>query len=173
MATTYNPKYRAAPDILEYGVNQLIGRGVKNAVDFGSGLSTVIWAPWIYGEVWAYDHHANYASQTRRDAAEKALFNVRVQHCPLGKNGFYDVNTYPTDIGFVFVDGPPSDQGKRDPALPAVYDNLVGDWMVLVDDGNRESVKAAVEAWVEHYPVKAEFLNMERGAWVITPDAVS
>ena len=131
------------------------------------------WAPWVYGEVWAYDHHANYASQTRRDAAERALFNVRVQHCPLREDGFYDVNTYPTDIGFVFVDGPPSHQGKRGPAFPAIYYNLVGDWVVIVDDGNRKSVKEAVEAWVEHYPVKAHFLNMTRGAWVITPDAVS
>lgn len=170
---TFDPQWAAEQDVLLYCVQQLLEREPVNAVDFGSGLSTVTFAPYVSGYMYAYDHHAGFAEKTRKAARQRELDNVRVAHCPLGKDGFYNVIAYPNNIGFVFVDGPPRSDGNRTAALPAIWENLADDWVVVLDDGNKEAVIEAVDLWLAHYPIKAEFLNMERGAWVITPDAVS
>lgn len=133
-------------------------------LECGSGTSTV----WIAsalrrrgdGHVYALEHDAAYAHQTRTDLARHDVAaHATVVDAPLvdravsdGSAPWYDTSGLPgltRSVTLLFVDGPPAatTTQARLPAFELLADRLADDAIIVLDDTHREEEKDIVAAW--------------------------
>jgi len=164
----YEPGWAIGSDLADYIVERFAKRRFRTVVEFGSGDSTILFAKLIpeWGTVTAYEQSPAYAEQVRELVADWK--NVTVCQHDI-EDGWYKDIDVPPMIDFVLVDGPgPCKNRTREPAMDAVYPNLVNGGVVVVDDGFRAESQAAVQGWMDRYPdLYVRFLDHERGTYVL------
>lgn len=136
-------------------------------VELGSGASTIIMGYAIEqqgkGQIISLDHSKKYGAETRKDLAMHALQDwTEVRHAPLtsiqqhGETcSWYDLEAIEKDmaIDMVVIDGPPRETGPmaRYPAVPALYEYLSDDAVVVLDDAYRKDEKEMLDRWMRDY----------------------
>lgn len=123
-------------------------------LECGSGLTTIVVSA-LAGEerqVVSLEHSPEWCERVEGILAQHALSNP-VRHRPLrGYDGFdwYDVDPaeLPDGCELVICDGPPeTTAGGRYGLLPVCRDRLAADFVVLLDDAQREAERAILERW--------------------------
>ena len=136
-------------------------------LELGSGASTIIMGYAVEqkgrGRVISLDHSKKYGAQTQQQLAAHALQNwAEVRHAPLEPVEFqgeawqwYDLDTLGDEltIDMVVIDGPPRETGPmaRYPAVPALYEHLSAEAVVVLDDAYRDDEKAMLDRWMTEY----------------------
>lgn len=144
---------------------------LTRVVELGSGISTLCIAAWMKrntrGKITSFDHDAEWAEVTRRQIHQAGLEAfAEVVVAPLREwNGdgrrrkWYGLESYLSDlkpVDLLIVDGPPNRTDSRGMArLPALYvfaEYLNEDAIVVLDDAQRPSEQAVIEAWCGAFP---------------------
>lgn len=176
--------WAASPDVLHFLAETMLRRRPKLVVECGSGSSSV-WlgylAEQIGAQVICLEHDGRYAQSSRDLIAAHDLGSVvEVRHAPLTdwKSGdevhsWYDRAALEdiTDIGLLFVDGPPGTVGPeaRYPAVPLLLPRCGADMVIVLDDSERDEETAISDRWVaEHPEIECAVLRYEKGARVFT-----
>jgi predicted O-methyltransferase YrrM len=173
--------WAASPDVLLLMVNELIVQRPQTVLEFGSGLST-LWFALVAREyeletrVLALEHDARFADATEEllrqhgvgDRAEVRLAPL-VPHAE--RTAWYDKDALAdvSEVGLVFVDGPPADTGPlaRMPAVPELLGRLAPKCTIVLDDLVRQEEKDIAAAWRELLPdFRYEEVMAEKGAAV-------
>jgi len=166
----FDPDWRIADDSADFITKWFAERNPKVTVEFGSGYSTVLMAGLVdawEGVVIAFEQDENFANKTRSVLEESNIVAGAVMHAPI-VDGWYSGVEVPPNIDFVLVDGPgPCKDRTRAPALAAVYDHLAPKALVVVDDGNRDSVVEDVYGWRDEFPgLQVCFVPNDRGMFL-------
>lgn len=176
--------WAASPDVIAYLVEQLRERKPATVVECGSGVSTF----WLAQAARAYSPETRIVALEHEEPFGRATRDLLARN---GLDGFAEVRIAPltpihdggqlwyaehlhadlTDIGLLFVDGPPAATGPlaRQPALEALWDKLSPDVAIVLDDMVRADEQAVVASWVEQHPeFEVTTLRFEKGAALMT-----
>ncbi|MBB5130937.1 putative O-methyltransferase YrrM [Thermocatellispora tengchongensis] len=156
--------WAASPDVLRLLIERIAADRPKLIVECGSGASS-IWLGYAverYGEgrVIALEHDERFVRATADLVAAHGLEDVvEVRHAPLADwRGFpwYDTAALDdlTDIGLVFVDGPPNATGPlaRYPAVPLLLPRCAPSALIVLDDARRPEEREVAERWLREFP---------------------
>ena len=152
-------------------------------LEAGSGVSTILiayllekYAP--QATFISLDHDIDYKTKTERELALHNLTNVHLLYAPLrkyqlGEELWYWYETAPiiellqnTTIDLLSIDGPPmaTQPLARYPVLPLLRDKLAQEYVLLLDDADREDERAIVERWKKEFgPFESEHIATEKG----------
>ncbi len=181
--------YAASPDFLCLLYDLIREHKPEVVLECGGGVSTLVSAYALEqnarGKVFALDHEAAYAEQTRHALKKHGLSGVgEVFHTPLTKYRiegeempWYDLSCLPEQlkIDLLVVDGPPSTLHRyaRFPAYPLLRSSLSPGAIILVDDCIRPAERQMVERWKAAHPdLKIEWVFTEKRAAVLTEKAL-
>lgn len=181
--------WACSPDFALLLIQHIDRRQSRTIVEFGGGSSTAICATHLknigQGHIYSFDHDESFAQHTRDDLCDRGLQDlVDLQVAPLTPSPYfgssqsalrwYDtdvINRLPNHIDMVIIDGPPSLDGApmaRYPALPALYDKLSPECVLLLDDADREAETAVIQRWLHEFPdFKLQRPTAEKGAAVL------
>lgn len=174
-----------SPDFANLIVEIVHERKPKLALEFGSGVSTLVTAYALRqaggGRLISLDHDRDFAEATIRNLRKHGLDDlVRVIHAPLrqvqvqGRSHlWYDTAALEDleKIEFVIVDGPPGNLQElaRYPALPLIWSHLWDDAVILIDDADRVDERKMTEQWCSAFPsLKAEHIATESGTVIFS-----
>ncbi|RCG30409.1 class I SAM-dependent methyltransferase [Sphaerisporangium album] len=179
--------WAASPDVLRLLVERIAVDHAKIVVECGSGASTV-WLGYAAqrfggGRVIALEHDERFARSSRDLVLAHGLQDVvEVRHAPLtswtagGETiPWYDTRALDdlTDIGLVFVDGPPGATAPmvRYPAMPVLLPRCAPDAWFVLDDGARPAEREVADRWLREFPeLTASAYPAEKGAMVLRRD---
>lgn len=175
-----------SPDMAGLVFATVMQRKPRIVVELGSGVSTLVTGYALErlgaGRVISLDHDADFAETSRRAVKHHGLERwVDVHHAPLqhreceGKSGsWYDTSTLDAidRIDVLVVDGPTQAGVEtpmvRFPALPALFEKLADDVIILVDDASRRDEDLMVKEWAKLYPEFAvRHLPTETGTTIL------
>ncbi|MDE3719987.1 class I SAM-dependent methyltransferase [Nocardiopsis sp. N85] len=189
--------WAASPDVLRVLVRHIERLRPETVVECGSGASSV-WLGYALrrtggGRLIALEHDARYAELSRALVASHGLDDiVEVRHAPFAEietdtvvvggeerrtaDRWYDLAALAdlTDVGLVFVDGPPQATGlhARYPALPRLLSHCTEDVVFVLDDADREEERAVGDRWLaEHPELHRTEESAEKGAHVFARKA--
>jgi len=176
--------WAAAPDLLKKIAEVIFMEKPAFIVEAGSGVSTLVMAYCLKhlgrGKVVSLEHDAKYATINQKLILLHGLEQVAtIVHAPLREveiSGqkwlWYNTERLNIEqpIDLLVVDGPPSHIQKlsRYPALPLLYRYLDAKSKIILDDGHREDERNTVALWEREFsPITSEFLDTEKGAFVL------
>ncbi|MCW2881693.1 MAG: methyltransferase [Sphaerisporangium sp.] len=168
--------WAASPDVLRLLIERIAVEHTKIVVECGSGSSSV-WLGYAVqrfgaGRVIALEHDQRFAEASNDLVLAHGLQDVvEVRHAPLTSwtagNGtgqdvggetipWYDTRAVEdlTDIGLVFVDGPPGATSPlvRYPAMPVLLPRCTADAWFVLDDTDRAAEREVAGRWLREYP---------------------
>ena len=177
--------WAASPDVVRFLADTVRRRRPKLIVECGSG-SSGIWLGYLAEQikparVVCLEHDERYW-RTSRDLVRAHdlddVVDVRLAPLTEWKHGdrtylWYDVAALDdlTDIGLLFVDGPPGTTGPeaRFPAVPLLLPRCDDDAVIVLDDAEREEELAVSDGWLDEYPeLERATLHFDKGAHVFT-----
>jgi hypothetical protein len=176
--------WAASPDLLKKITEVILIEKPSFVIEASSGVSTLVIAYCLKrlgkGKVISLEHDANYAAISQSLISFHGLEGITtIVHAPLRefkcnaqKWLWYNTDCFKIDqpVDLLVIDGPPEDIQKlsRYPALPLLYQHLNSKSTIILDDGHREDEKKIVALWEKEFShISSEFLNMEKGAYVI------
>jgi predicted O-methyltransferase YrrM len=155
----------------------------ERILEIGSGFSTAILAAYAARhdgvEVVSLEHSKRYEERTRRGLGKlklEHLVNLKLANLRehVFDNGerhlWYDLRAAGVDgkFDFVFVDGPPKQQGRWG-ALFGLADYLATHWEMWVDDGRRQHEQKCIKLWKQHIQFSYRLENIDgKGLWILT-----
>lgn len=180
--------WAASPDVVAVLVEDLLARRPSLVVECGSGVST-LWLSLIITRydlptrIVSLDHDPHFAEQTRQTlrqhgvaaAAEVRVAPLLPSTLPGHPTPWYDpaATTDLSDIGLLFVDGPPDTTGPlaRLPAVPVLRDRLAPQCTIVLDDVVRASEQEVAARWrvllpdftLEQLPLQKVAARFRRG----------
>jgi len=177
--------WAASIDLLMEIVRLIEERRPEKVVELGSGLSTVVIALKLknlgFGKLISIDHDGKYASVTKSYLAAHGVSDiVEMRIAPLSRRLAPDseVPWYDTaqltgidDIDMLIVDGPPRTISPlaRKPTFSFFRPFMRGDWIMVLDDANREGERAIIQEWALAAPeLKIVMLPLSKGAALIS-----
>jgi len=159
------------PFCLAHMLNDIVINGRKNIIEFGSGLSTILFGRLIRRNrlgamIFSVEHNAGWAGELKNILDMEDLGDiVRVVHAPLGEyplavsgSEWYDVEKLAGAIGdrrfdMMIIDGPPAwEKGNgqaRYPAFPFMKDRMAQRYSIYLDDVNRIGEQTVLQRWEE------------------------
>jgi hypothetical protein len=173
---------------IEADFGQLIARELTNrpeaVIECGSGVTTLIIAACLRangsGRLYSLEHDPAYARQTalQLDAAglgewvDLIVAPLIEQEFGLESVAWYDlsivVERLPSVIDLVVVDGPPStSRSARWPAMDVLYDRLVTQGVVLLDDGRQRRERRAAFRWQGDLDLQLFWHDTVKGSWML------
>jgi predicted O-methyltransferase YrrM len=177
--------WAASPDVLRFLAQTVRQRRPKLIVECGSG-SSGIWLGYFAEQikparVVCLEHDERFW-RTSRDLVRAHDLDdvVEVRLAPLvdWKRGEQTYSWYDTaaledltDIGLLFVDGPPGTTGPqaRFPAVPLLFPRCDDDAVIVLDDADRDEEVAVSDAWLDEHPeLERVTLRFDKGAHVLT-----
>ncbi len=178
-------QWAMSPDILVLIIQLIEDRKPQGIVELGSGISTVIAAKCAKrngaGSVTSLEHDPHFASATRTELIRHNLADIAtvvvapIAHTRLGDEEWhwYDIKHLETidAIDMLIIDGPPGHLNPmaRYPALPLLFNKLVGGAIIILDDAARADEKRILEAWMREFPgLQMKSFPLEKGAVVMT-----
>ncbi|HZE30768.1 MAG TPA: class I SAM-dependent methyltransferase [Actinoallomurus sp.] len=177
--------WAASPDVVRFLAEIVRQRHPKLIVECGSG-SSGIWLGYFAEQikpcrVVCLEHDERYWRMSRDLVRAHDLDDVvEVRLAPLAdwKHGersysWYDVEALEdlTDIGLLFVDGPPGTIGPqaRFPAVPVLFPRCDDDAVIVLDDAERGEELVVSDGWLDEYPeLERVTLRFDKGAHVFT-----
>jgi predicted O-methyltransferase YrrM len=185
------PNFRgwsASPDFLKLVTDTVLSREPPLVLEYGSGTSTIVVAYCLRrmgaGRLITLEHEKVYVERTRAMLRAHDLEQwAEVKLTPLVKRRIgtkdwlwynFDLNTLPGSLDMLLVDGPPHNVQHlaRYPAYPMAASRLSPDWILIMDDGLRESEQAIVKLWDEAYTdISCRYVDLEKGCFLISPNA--
>lgn len=177
--------WAASPDVVRLLAETVQQRRPKLIVECGSG-SSGIWLGYFAeqikpAKVVCLEHDERYWRMSRDLVRAHDLDGVvEVRLAPLAdwKHGekiysWYDVEALEdlTDIGLLFVDGPPGTVGPeaRFPAVPVLFPRCADDAVIVLDDAERDEEIAVSDGWLDEYPeLERVMRRFDKGAHVFT-----
>jgi Methyltransferase domain len=176
--------WAASPDLLKKITEVILIEKPSLVIEASSGVSTLVIAYCLKklgkGKVVSLEHDVKYAAISQSLISFHGLEDIAtIVYAPL--KGFesndqrwlwYNTDRLKIDqpIDLLVVDGPPGNMQKlsRYPALPLLYRHLNNKSTIILDDGHREDEKKIVALWEKEFShISSEFLDMERGAYLI------
>lgn len=177
--------WAASPDVIALLVRELRIHRPTTIVECGSGASTA-WLAMacrtlnLPARVISLEHDEHFASATRELVAGCGVEHlVDVRCAPLEpvvladfEGSWYSPQLIEglTDVGLVFVDGPPADTNPlaRFPALPMLYPHLADRVTIVLDDTIRAEERLIASRWSEWAPgLVTSDHPLEKGAIVL------
>ncbi|GAA3791146.1 hypothetical protein GCM10022226_07650 [Sphaerisporangium flaviroseum] len=178
--------WAASPDVLRLLIERIALDRTEIIVECGSGSSSV-WLGYALqrfggGRVVALEHDERFAEASRDLVIAHGLRDVvEIRHAPLapwatGTPGetipWYDTSAVEdlTDIGLVFVDGPPGATAPlvRYPAVPVLLPRCAADAWIVLDDTSRPAEREVADRWLREYPELSGTAHpAEKGAMVL------
>ena len=159
--------WSASPMVLRQLAEQVTERRPELVVEIGGGGSSVLLGRLLraqgHGRVVSFEHDPAFAEITRghlRRHGVEDLVEIRVAPLvPVELGGetyeWYDPEAFAdlTDVGLVFVDGPPGRTGRhaRYPAVPVLAPHCVPGAGVLLDDGARPQEREVADRWIAEH----------------------
>jgi predicted O-methyltransferase YrrM len=181
---TYWTEHSITPETLTQ-IQQLISAlGVRQVLELGSGLSTLLIAHAFRraggGRVLSLDDDARWAAQTTATLRREGLDGfAEVRVAPLkdviagGRTApWYDLSSVgPADrFDLVIVDGPPAWKGDRLARLPALYElrkHLGENGVLVLDDAGRGGEAEIARQWQRDFPdLHFRMVGVGRGLFV-------
>jgi hypothetical protein len=177
--------WAASPDLALLLVDEIIRSRPGTVVECGSGSSTLLMALTareydLSLRVVSLEHDKHFAQATRELLARHGVSEYAdVRHAPLRENSlpdhpapWYDEDALRgvTDIGLLFVDGPPRSTGSlaRLPAVPLLHERFAARCTIILDDANRPDEQAVAEQWAALLTdFRTETVDLQKGAVVL------
>jgi precorrin-6B methylase 2 len=166
--TTWSISDALAVELARY----LEQRRPRRILEVGSGLSTVVLGAYAVrhgASVVTLEHAWRFYRRTHRALAHFGMNEqVRLKLAPLrsrrleryGRRApWYDVRLS-GQFDFVFVDGPPKDEGRH-AVLFAIAEHLGPGWELWLDDANRRHEQNCLRRWQQRFP--KGFFRVRRG----------
>ena len=135
----------------------------RRILEIGSGLSTVVLGAYAVrhgASVVTLEHAWKFYRHTRQALAEFGMDDqVRIKLAPLRSRRFeqygrkarwYDASLTGR-FDFVFVDGPPKEEG-RNAVLFAIAEHLSPGWELWLDDAHRHHERNCMRHWQREFP---------------------
>jgi predicted O-methyltransferase YrrM len=178
--------WAASPDVLKAIAEVTLVEKPSLVVEASSGVSTLVVAYCLKqlgkGKVISLEHDAKYAAINQNLIKQHGLEQIAtIIHAPLEEveikgqkylwyntQCLWEMIDRPIDL--LIIDGPPTHIQKlsRYPALPVLYGHLNNNSTIILDDGQREDEKKAVALWEDEFSdISSDFLDMEKGAYII------
>ena len=155
--------WAASPELCSHIVDAVRAHQPDTIVEAGGGASSVVVGYVLqeqgHGQLVSLDHLEEYGAKTRATVRAHGLSDVvSVRHAPLteveldgGRWPWYDLRAIDDleTIDMLIIDGPPEQTRSqaRYPAVPALYDRLSDDAVVILDDAYRPDETAIVKRW--------------------------
>lgn len=160
-------QWAASPDLAVFIYSMILEKRPQNIIEFGSGSSSLIIGYALQklgiGQVISLDHDHKYSQLSANLVRNHRLEEYcQIHHAPLVETQvennsykFYSLDKI-EDIAkadMLIIDGPPSSTNPlaRFPAVPLLYDKLSDGCVIILDDGNRQDEKIAVEKWLQKF----------------------
>ncbi|MGB3404537.1 MAG: glycosyltransferase [Microcoleaceae cyanobacterium] len=160
-------QWAASPDLAVLIYSMILEKKPQNIIEFGSGSSSLIIGYALQklgrGQVTSLDHDHKYSQLSANLVASHRLEEYcQIYHAPLIETQIED-NSYKfysldkiEDIAkadMLIIDGPPASTNflARFPAVPLLYDKLSDGCVIILDDGNRQDEKIAVDKWLQKF----------------------
>lgn len=178
-------EWAVSPDFINILVTQIKITKPKIILELGSGVSTII-AGYILetyhidGKIISLEHKKQYLDVTYKNIINHKLQNVAtVIHAPLeaatfndNRHLWYSLDAIKdiTHIDMLIVDGPPANTQKfaRFPTLPALYNRLSKNAIIVLDDTNRTDEQKIMRLWEREHPhLHIEHFETEKGTTII------
>lgn len=177
--------WAASPDVVRFLAETVRRQRPKLIVECGSG-SSGIWLGYLAEQikparVVCLEHDERYWRMSRdlvRAHDLDDVVDVRLAQLTNWEHGgqtysWYDVAALDdlTDIGLLFVDGPPGTTGPqaRFPAVPLLFPRCDDDAVIVLDDAEREEELAVSDGWLDEYPeLERAMVHFDKGAHVFT-----
>ena len=174
-----------SPDFLNELLRKILIYKPQYILELGSGVSTIIIGKALkkngFGKLISFEHLKSEYDKTNDEIELHKLKKFcTCIFSPLSKVKIdnKEYNWYSIDfkkiefpIDMMIVDGPPihsSEEKSRFPALPILKKYLSDNFIILVDDANRDDEKQILNSWKKLYPkIKINYINLERGLAVI------
>ncbi len=183
------PNFRgwsASPDFLKLVIDTVLLRKPTLVLEYGSGTSTVVIAYCLKrigaGRLISLEHEKVYVERTKSMLRAHDLEQwAEVKLSPLVKRQIgtkdwlwydFDLNTLSGTLDMLLVDGPPHNVQNlaRYPAYPMAAPRLSTDWVLIMDDGLRQSEQDTVKLWDEAYPnISYRYVDLEKGCFLMSP----
>ncbi|MBC6464800.1 class I SAM-dependent methyltransferase [Actinomadura alba] len=175
--------WAASPDVMRLLAETMWRSRPGLVVECGSGSSSV-WLGYLAeqtasGRVVALEHDERFAEISRDLVRAHGLEDVvEIRHAPLTtwddadrSYQWYDRNALAdlTDIGLLFVDGPPQATGSeaRFPAMRLLLPKCTADAVIVLDDADRDDEKTLSDRWLaEHPELERSTRRFDKGAHV-------
>jgi len=149
-------RWAASPDLLALLISQVQRESPENALECGSGISTLTLAACARnagrGHVWSLEHSSLLALQDLTPWATVLDAPLRTYELNSWRGQWYDLSPLPEDIEFslFLIDGPPDELGPsaRYPALPLLIGRLSQDATIVLDDADRSSERLVLARWM-------------------------
>lgn len=155
--------WAASPELCSHILDAIRMHRPETIVEAGGGVSSVVVGYALqeqgHGRLISLDHLDEYAAVTRGHISKHGLEDVvDVRHAPMTDVNiegdswpWYDLSAIDDleTIDMLVIDGPPEKTRSqaRYPAVPALYDRLSDDAVVILDDAYRPDETAMVERW--------------------------
>ncbi len=155
---------------------EFLRRSSSDALECGSGLSTVIFALGLRGKhtrLLTLEHQEEWFDKVSEQLARFDSTAVQLVHAPLVNYGEFDWYSMPDEIegrhlGVVICDGPPGTTlGGRYGLLPVARDHLQSPATIVLDDSARENEKRVLRRWANQFDATWED-HEESGFAVVT-----
>lgn len=150
-----NLGWSANPEFLDQ-VQRQIATTYGPVLECGSGLTTILLGLLIRNreiELWSLEDDPEWCERVRSVVNLHGIDNVRVCLAPLHDYGEYTwysppVDEMPRDVQLVICDGPAaSTPGGRYGLFSVMRSHLANQYVVLVDDADREGERKMLERW--------------------------
>jgi predicted O-methyltransferase YrrM len=177
---TYLPRTGMSlrPYALSYLLNEITINNRTNIIEFGSGISTIFMARLAFKnkielKILSVDDDDNWINKLNEILSKENLTKyVQFVHAPLKLNDnnyeWYNENIIDKSYNnqkfdLVLIDGPKAyPKGKsqiRYGALPYIYQKLKNEFIVFLDDANREGEDQIIKKWQAEFGLK---FNIEK-----------
>jgi Methyltransferase domain len=148
-------------------------RRPRRILEIGSGLSTVVLGAYAVrhgASVVTLEHAFKFYERTRQALVQFGMDeHVRLELAPLRSRRFegygrptpwYDASLI-GQFDFVFVDGPPKNEGRHG-VLFAIAEHLAPSWELWLDDARRNHERKCLRCWQQEFP-KGFFRVVQHG----------
>lgn len=170
--------WAGSPDFLLIVADEILSHKPQTVMECSSGVSTLVIARCLQmngcGHVYSLEHNSDYADKTRQLLDKYGLAEwVTVLDAPLQtkrtNTPWYDEEAIPehlSPIEVLIVDGPPSQTASlaRFPALPQIMPRMAKEFVVIIDDANRDDEIKMIKLWKQQFPyLKETKVSCEKG----------
>lgn len=158
--------WAGSPDFLLVVADEVLVRKPQTVMECSSGVSTLVVARCLQmmgaGHLYSLEHDPDYAHKTRKLLDKYGLADwATVFDAPLQTKHtdtpWYAEEAIPKDLApivILIVDGPPSSTAPlaRFPALPRLFPRMAKNFLMILDDADREDEQEIVRRWKQLYP---------------------
>lgn len=182
--------WAASPDYLLVVLRELLklvkSKGSLTVLELGSGVSTVVIANALKkfspsSRLFSLEHDYDYYLKTKEELQLNELDNVTLIYAPLVSYQIDDKEWWwyetaelfkklDSTVDLLIVDGPPeaTQEIARYPVVPIMKDKLSEDFVLVLDDFNRQGEKRAAYLWKRELQVfESDEPETEKGTLVL------